>query len=141
MEAIVSPDHRHRVKRAAPTVENALLDHAEAGLRIPRRATGDSSMRKLACRQAGHGEHARLSGGAGGLLGRRDGVGRREDLPDMSPGFRAHGSNQRFHRLQRHTVLRPLSGPSLVGVSPATPGFSSLRGGGASAARDAVAQS
>ena len=35
-------------------------------------------------------------------------------------GFRAHGSNQRFHWLLRHAVARALTtAPSLAGVSPA----------------------
>ena len=102
---------------------------------------GDPSMQKRACRPAGHGEHARLSAVAGGLLRRRDGVGRRGEPPRYESGFRAHGSNQRFHRLLRHAVARALTtAPSLAGVSPAALRFSPLRGGGASAARDAVAQ-
>jgi hypothetical protein len=98
-------------------------------------------VQKRACRPAGHGEHARLSGVAGGLLGGRDGVGRREEPPRYESGFRAHGSNQRFHRLLRHAVARAqTTAPSLAGVSPAARGFSPFKGGGASAARDAVAQ-
>ena len=66
------------------------------------------------------GEHARMSGVAGGLLGRSDGVGRREKPPRDESGFRAHGSNQRFHRLQRHAVARAqTTAPSLAGVCPA----------------------
>jgi hypothetical protein len=68
----------------------------------------------------GPGEHARLSAVADGLLIRRDGVGRREEPPRDEAGFRAHGSNQRFHRLLRHAVARALTtAPSLAGVSPA----------------------
>jgi hypothetical protein len=48
------------------------------------------------------------------------GVGRREAPPRDDSGFRAHGSNQRFHRLLRHAVARALTtAPSLAGVSPA----------------------
>ena len=47
-------------------------------------------------------------------------VGRREEPPRYESGFRAHASNQRFHRLQRHAVARALTtAPSLAGVSPA----------------------
>ena len=53
----------------------------------PSRTRGDPSVQKRACRPAGHGEHARLSAVAGGLLRRRDGVGRRGSLPDMSLAF------------------------------------------------------
>ena len=89
-------------------------------------------MRKRACRLTGPGEHARLSAVADGLLGRRVGVGRREETPRDESGFRAHGSNQRFHRLPRHAVARALTtAPSLAGVSPAAQTFSSLTGGGA----------
>lgn len=68
----------------------------------------------------GPGEHARLSVAADELLVWRDGVGRREEPPRYESGFRAHGSNQRFHRLLRHAVARALTtAPSLTGVSPA----------------------
>ena len=50
---------------------------------------------------------ARLLGGAGLLLGGRDAMCHWQEPPRDESGFRAHGSNQRFHRLQRHTVLRP----------------------------------
>ncbi len=70
----------------------------------------------------GPGEHARLSGVGGGLLGRRDGIGRREEPPRDESGFRAHGRNQRFHRLQRQAVARAqTSAPSLTDVCPAAP--------------------
>jgi len=110
--------------RPEPGRPNGPLSRACRGgwLVNPRRARGDPSMRKQACRPAGHGEHARLSAGAGGLLGRRDDVGRREEPPRYESGFRAHGSNQRFHRLLRHAVARALTtAPSLVGVGPAAP--------------------
>ncbi len=88
-------------------------------------------MQKRACRPAGHGEHARLSAVAGGLLGRRDGVGRWEEPPRDESGFRAHGSNQRFHRLLRHAVARALTtAPSLAGVSPAAPQILTPQGWG-----------
>src|ERR671931_2000539 len=62
----------------------------------------------------------RLSGVVDELLDRRDGVGRREEPPRYESGFRAHGSNQQFHRLLRHAVARALTtAPSLAGVSPA----------------------
>src|SRR3954454_3387364 len=48
------------------------------------------------------------------------GVGRREEPSRYESGFRAHGSNQQFHRLLRHAVARALTtAPSLAGVSPA----------------------
>src|SRR4051812_16944048 len=72
-----------------------------------------------ACRLVGPDEHARLSGVADELLDRRVGVGRREEPPRYESGFRAHGSNQQFHRLLRHAVARALTtAPSLAGVSP-----------------------
>ena len=51
-------------------------------------------------------ERARLSGVVDELLDRRVGVGRREEPPRDESGFRAHGSNQQFHRLLRHAVAR-----------------------------------
>jgi hypothetical protein len=66
------------------------------------------------------GEHARLSGVADELLDRRVGVGCREEPPRYESGFRAHGGNQRFHRLLRHAVARALTtAPGLAGVSRA----------------------
>jgi hypothetical protein len=59
-------------------------------------------------RMPGLREHASLSVVDGLLLGGRDVVSRREEPPRDESGFRARGSNQRFHRLPRHTVLRPL---------------------------------
>jgi hypothetical protein len=60
-----------------------------------------------------------LSAAAAELLGRRGDGGRREEPPRDESGFRAHGSNQRFHRLQRHAVARAqTTAPSLAGVSP-----------------------
>jgi hypothetical protein len=86
-------------------------------------------MQKRACPPAGQGEHARLSAVADGLLRRRDGVGRREEPPRDESGFRAHGSNQRFHRLLRHAVARALTtAPSLAGVSPAAEDILILHG-------------
>ena len=83
-------------------------------------ARSDRSVRKRACRLVGPDEHARLSGVADELLDRRVGVGRREEPPRYESGFRAHGSNQQFHRLLRHAVARALTtAPSLAGVSPA----------------------
>ena len=130
----------------------AAVSQAESGRRLgaafsrgwlvnPRRACGDPSTRKRAFRPAGRGEHARLSAGAGGLLGRRDGVGRREEPPRYESGFRAHGSNQRFHRLLRHAVARALTtAPSLAGVCPAALEILTPQGWRRNAARDAVAQ-
>ena len=95
---------------------------ARGWLANPSRTRGDPSMQKRACRPAGHSEHARLSAVAGGLLRRRDGVGRREEPPRYESGFRAHGSNQRFHRLLGHAVARALTtAPSLAGLGPAAP--------------------
>src|SRR5829696_6276697 len=80
----------------------------------------DPSVRQRACRLVGRCEHARLSGVADELLVRRVDVGRRKEPPRDESGFRAHGSNQRFHRLLRHAVARALTtAPSLAGVSPA----------------------
>src|ERR671910_327742 len=77
-------------------------------------------MRERARPLIGPGEHVRLSAVAAELLVRRDGVGRREEPPRDESGFRAHGSNQRSHRLLRHAVARALTtAPSLAGVSPA----------------------
>jgi hypothetical protein len=67
---------------------------------------------------------------------------RREEPPRYESGLRAHGSNQRFHRLLRHAVARALTtAPSLAGVSPVAgvdshPSWVAAQG----AARDAVAQ-
>ena len=86
-------------------------------------------MRKGAARWAGTGEPARLSGEAGALRGGRDDVGRREEPPSDESGVRAHGSNQRFHRLVRHAVARALTtAPSLAGVSPAAEDILILHG-------------
>jgi hypothetical protein len=86
----------------------------------PLRARSDRSVRKGACRPVGPDEHARLSGVVDELPDRRVGVGRREEPPRYESGFRAHGSNQQFHRLLRHAVARALTtAPSLAGVSPA----------------------
>src|SRR5215204_5164132 len=80
----------------------------------------DPSVRQRACRLVGRCEHARLSGVADELLVRRVDVSRRKEPPRDESGFRAHGSNQRFHRLLRHAVARALTtAPSLAGVSPA----------------------
>ena len=57
-----------------------------------------------------------------GSLANGTGAGRREEPPRDESGFRAHGSNQRFHRLLRQAVARaPTTAPSLAGVSPAAP--------------------
>ena len=105
--------------RLAPASRDCL---ARGWLANPSRTRGDPSMQKRACRPAGHSEHARLSAVAGGLLRRRDGVGRREEPPRYESGFRAHGSNQRFHRLLGHAVARALTtAPSLAGLGPAAP--------------------
>jgi hypothetical protein len=121
--------------------QRELLFLAEAGLRIPRGLTAPTSVRNRASLRPGPGEPARLSVGCCVLLGRRDDVGRREEPSRYESGFRAHGSNQRFHRLLRHAVARALTtAPSLAGVSPAAQTFSVLTGGGARAARHAIAQ-
>ena len=68
---------------------------------------------------AGPGERARLSAAAGSLLDRWDDVCRREEPPRYESGLRAHGSNQRFHRLLGHAVARALTtAPSLTDLSP-----------------------
>lgn len=69
---------------------------------------------------AGPGERARLSAAAGSLLDRWGDVCRREEPPRYESGLRAHGSNQRFHRLLGHAVARALTtAPSLTDLSPA----------------------
>jgi hypothetical protein len=69
---------------------------------------------------AGPGERARLSAAAGSLLDRRGDVCRREEPPRYESGLRAHGSNQRFHRLLGHAVARALTtAPSLTDLTPA----------------------
>ena len=78
---------------------------------------------------------ARLSAGAGLLLDRRGRMYRRQEPPRDESGFRAHGSNQQFRRLQRHTDLRAQKAPSLSGVSSTARRFSLLRGDGASRQR------
>lgn len=69
---------------SVPDTELNVLPDDLSGVRLayesPTRA-GRSSMRKRTCRPAGHGEHARLSAVAGGLLGRRDEIGRWEEPP------------------------------------------------------------
>ena len=68
------------------------------------------------------GERARLSVRVRGLLGRRGGVCRRQEPPRDESGLRAHGSDQRFHRLLGHAVARALTtAPSLAGLGPAAP--------------------
>jgi hypothetical protein len=107
----------------------------------PRGSAGGAEHAKTGPAAGQADERARLSTGSRGLLGRSDDVCRRKEPPRDESGLRAHGSNQRFHRLQRHAVARALTtAPSLTGVSPTAEGFSSLMGGGASAARHAVAQ-
>ncbi len=70
----------------------------------------------------GPGERARLSARVRGLLVRRGGVCRGEEPPRDESGLRAHGSNQRFHRLLGHAVARALTtAPSLAGLGPAAP--------------------
>jgi len=101
----------------------------------PARTRGDPSMRKRALRPAGHGEHARFSAVVRGLVGRRDGVGRREEPPRDESGCRAHGGNQRFHRLLRDAVARALTAaPGLAGVCPAALEDSHRSGGGGAGA-------
>ncbi len=104
-----------------------------------RRCMSRSEHAKAGHRCGGPGEHCRMSGVAGGLPGRRDGMGRREEPPRDESGFRAHGSNQRFHRLQRQAVLRAqTSAPSLADVCPAAAPDSRSSWVAAQAAREAV---
>ena len=71
----------------------------------------------------------------GGLLGRRGRCGLREEPSRDESGFRAHGSNQRFHRLLGHAVAWALStGPGPAGVCPAALEDSSRSGGGGAGA-------
>ena len=50
-------------------------------------------------------------------------------LPAMKSGLRAHGSNQRFHRLLGHAVARALTtAPRLTGLGPAAPEILILQG-------------
>ncbi len=70
-----------------------------------------------------------LLAGAGELPGRRDGVCRREEPSSYEAGLRAHGSNQRFHRLLGHAVARALNtAPRLTGLGPAAPEILILQG-------------
>jgi hypothetical protein len=52
-------------------------------------------------------------------------------LPGMSLAVRAHGSNQRFHRLLGHAVSRALTHQASPASARRQQGFSSFRGGGA----------
>ena len=77
----------------------------------------------------GLGERVQLSAGPGELPGRRDGVCRREEPSSYEAGLRAHGSNQRFHRLLGHAVARALTtAPRLTGLGPAAPRILILQG-------------
>src|SRR5256886_17696800 len=54
------------------------------------------------------------------LLSQGGDVCRREEPPRYESGLRAHGSNQRFHRLLGHAVARaPTTAPSHTDLSPA----------------------
>jgi hypothetical protein len=98
----------------------------------PQGSSAESVHARAGPASAGPGERARLSAAAGSLLDRRGDVCRREEPPRYESGLRAHGSNQRFHRLLGHAVARALTtAPSLTDLSPAAQGFSSLKGGGA----------
>jgi hypothetical protein len=74
------------------------------------------------------------------LLVRGASVCRREEPPRDESGLRAHGSSQRFHRLPGHAVARALTHQASPASSRRQQGFSSIMGGGARAARDAVAR-
>jgi hypothetical protein len=112
-----------KIARAIARNRRQILEHLREpwlACESPLRARSDRSVRKGACRPVGPDEHARLSGVVDELPDRRVGVGRREEPPRYESGFRAHGSNQQFHRLLRHAVARALTtAPSLAGVSPA----------------------
>ena len=79
----------------------------EAGFVNPRDHERRAEHAKTGSAADGPCRRARLLGGAGLLLGGRDAMCHWQEPPRDESGFRAHGSNQRFHRLQRHTVLRP----------------------------------
>ena len=86
----------------------------------PTSASAGSGHAKLARLLVGPGKRARLSARVRGLLVRRGGVCRREEPPRDESGLRAHGSNQRFHRLLGHAVARVrTTAPSLAGLGPA----------------------
>jgi hypothetical protein len=56
-------------------------------------------------------------------------VCRREEPPRHESGLRAHGSNQRFHRLLGHAVARaPTTAPRLTGLGPTAPRILTLQG-------------
>jgi hypothetical protein len=76
-----------------------------------------------------------FSAGAGLLLGRRDVMSRRWEPSRDESGFRAHGSNQRFHGLLRHTGLRALRHQASPASVRRQQRFSLLRGGGSSRQR------
>ena len=85
----------------------------------PQGQSAESVHAKADPASAGPGERARLSAVAGSLLDRRGDVCRREEPPRYESGLRAHGSNQRFHRLLGHAVARALTtAPSLTDLSP-----------------------
>ncbi len=95
----------------------------------PRGSTGGGEHAKTGLAASQADERARLSTRSRGLLGRSDDVCRREEPPRDESGLRAHGSNQRFHRLLRHAVARALTtAPSLAGVSPAADDILTLHG-------------
>jgi hypothetical protein len=86
----------------------------------PQGSSAESVHAKAGPASAGPGERARLSAAAGSLLDRRGDVCRREEPSRYESGLRAHGSNQRFHRLLGHAVARALTtAPSLTDLSPA----------------------
>src|SRR5690242_11481523 len=86
----------------------------------PQGSAAENVHAKAGPASAGPGERARLSAATGSLLDRRGDVRRREEPPRYESGLRAHGSNQRFHRLQGHAVARALTtAPSLTDLSPA----------------------
>jgi hypothetical protein len=78
-----------------------------------------------------------LSAAAGELLGLRSVLGRREEPPRYKSGFRGQGSNHRFHRLPRHTVL-PASWDQTSPPSALRHEDSRRSGVAAQAARDTV---
>ena len=101
--------------------------------RLACESEGVASRQRARTSRPGHGPGLRgrvqLSAGAGELPGRRDGVCRREEPSSYEAGLRAHGSNQRFHRLLGHAVARALTtAPRLTDLGPAAPEILILQG-------------
>ena len=133
-EKAVAPDRSavsllHLAEQAPAEVVGALSQLVEAGRESPAVTSWQQAHGTGPSRRLGLGERARLSAESGELLGRRGGVCRRKEPRSYEAGLRAHGSNQRFHRLLGHAVLRaPTTAPSLTGLDPAARRILTLQG-------------